>query len=467
MRHWPAITWGVILSASGLLGCAGKATDSGRAQGGEADGGDGGAGRGGSVGGGGVGGANVGGRGGQAGVELNVSGGLGGLGSTEPQLLLESAWDVSVAAQLTDDPKSPPTVLELTLVVLDDGGALTGMLSRDGQVVTFPLARENGVRAGLGQTDSGLRVRVSGRYPLTGLTLKTLTLSAFDDDKDGIADRLVGTGAGALEESCGDCYYNKPVDVRLSGKPDRTPPNLAQLAPLNPIDVLTVSTSEALKSATLALSGSSAVPLSADNALTPLITFSTPAVLPFSGTWTITGAGQDFAGHMLDLSSTTFTTLADPGIFAQDGFETEPKAELSSGCKWVDASSGLPIPNGSRALLLPPGNVATFHLRRSAASSTVSARVVALGNGDDQGAWLQFETAVIDGQERSAEFSTLEVGTLSTSAADWSRASAAKTVQLPLKEPGSEVVVRLTAQACTGGPCPVPGAVLVDELKLE
>src|SRR4051812_50083372 len=122
MRLRPAITWNVILTASVLLGCAGKATDSGRAYGGEADGGDGSAGSSGRVGGGNVGGGNAGGRGGEAGIELDVSGGLGGLGSTDRRLLLPSAWDVSVAAQLKDDPNWPPTVLELTLAVLEDAG---------------------------------------------------------------------------------------------------------------------------------------------------------------------------------------------------------------------------------------------------------------------------------------------------------------------------------------------------------
>jgi hypothetical protein len=236
---------------------------------------------------------------------------------------------------------------------------------------------------------------------------------------------------------------------------------------LNPIDRLTVSTSEVLKSATLSLSGSNAVPLPADSGPTAGITFSTSAVLPFSGPWTIAGAGEDYAGLPLDLSSATLTTSADPRIFAQDGFETEPNADLSSGCQWVDANSGLPIANGSRALLLPRGNVATFQLQRTAASSTVSARVLALGNVNADSSWLKFEAAVIGGQERSEEFSPLEVGTLATSSADWSRASQAKTVQLALKEAGREVVVRITAYACTTGPCPVPGTLLIDELELE
>ena len=455
-----------MLTASVLLGCAGKATDSGRAQGGESNGGDGGAGRGGNVGGN-VGGGNSGGRGGEAGVELNVSGGLGGLGSTDPQLLLPSAWDVNVAAQLKDDPNWPPTVLQLTLAVLDDAGAMTGVLSRDGRLTPLVLTRESGARAHLEGGISGVRLVLLGRDPLTGLALNTLTLTAFDDDRDGIADRLVGTGDGALEESCGDCSYSKPVSLMFSGKPDRTPPKLAVPASLNPIDLLTLSTSEALKSASLSLSGSNAVPLPADNAPTPAITFSTSAVLPFSGAWTIAGAGEDYVGLPLDLSSTRLTTIADPGIFAQDGFETEPNADLSSGCQWVDASSGLPIPNGSRALLLPPGNVATFHLQQAAASSTVSARVLALGNVNADNAWLKFEAAVIGGQERSEEFSSLEVGTRATSLADWSRASEAKTVLLALKEAGNEVVVRITAYACTSGPCPTPGALLIDELELE
>lgn len=344
MKVWSAVAWGAMLTASGPLGCAGKATDSSHAEAGSAQGGNAGAGVDGNVSGGGVAGELIGGE----------HGGIGGDGSTEPKWLIASAWDITVRAEYTD-PTDPPVEFALSLAVLDDAGALSGILSRDGQLSTFALTRESGARAQLDAPDSGVRFSVLGQYPTTALVLDTLALSAFDDDADGVADRLEGNGDGGIEVSCGDCYYRKAASVTLSGKPDRTPPKLNVPQDLNPISQLSVTTSEALKSATLALTGSSAVALSADTAVAPLSTFSASAVLPFSGAWKITGTGKDFAGQLLDLSAAQVTTIADPGVFAQDGFESAPNAVLS-GAVVVDGSSGLPIPTGDRALYLAPGS---------------------------------------------------------------------------------------------------------------
>ena len=86
-----------------------------------------------------------------------------------------------------------------------------------------------------------------------------------------------------------------------------------------------------------------------------LIALTTAAVLPFSATWTLSGTGKDFAGLDLQLGQ-TLETEADPGLFAQDGFEGPLHANLAEGAALLDASTTLKAPAGKQALLVKPGS---------------------------------------------------------------------------------------------------------------
>jgi hypothetical protein len=219
----------------------------------------------------------------------------------------------------------------------------------------------------------------------------------------------------------------------------------------------------------LSLAGSKAVPLSGSADHSWQTSLSTSEVLPFSGAWAVTGIAQDFAGLPLDLSG-NFATLADPGIFAQDGFETAPNVTLVGAAEVVDQGSGLPIPNGQHALLLPPGTSATFHLKRATASTkSVSARLVDLGTANGSSTFTRFQSAVIGGTERIDEYPRSEETASPTSHATWTQATEPRTVQFVLKDAGEDVVVNIALPECGVDLfCGAPrGALLVDELKVE
>ncbi|HET7541241.1 MAG TPA: hypothetical protein VFK05_15290 [Polyangiaceae bacterium] len=474
----------LTITTRALLGCAGKALQepnaygAGGAGGGTDHGGqpsagyggvsnsgvnDAGAGYGGvsnggvSNGGAGYGGAGYGGMGdgGEAGSGVIGDGGVGGDAANEASLT-PSAWDVILTANFTQgsDPAPAPFAASLYL-------GNVSRLSRDGKQSLFSLTQKSGLSASVITPPSGLRFSLVDRLPETALVFRELSLRAFDDDQDGVLDRLEGSGSGQLEVSCGDCYYSKAVSVNVSGKPDQTPPGLRVPKNLAPIERLTITPTEAVHGS-LTLTGSSVLPLDidADSELFSL------TVLPFSGKWKLSGVAQDFAELALDLSTAELTTMTDPGTFAQDGFETQPNATLA-GASWIDVDSGLPIPSGGRALFLPPGSSAILHLKRTGAETKVTARVVDLSQASTIGAFLDFQAAVIGSTQRSQHVQVGETGTLATTHAIWTTASPPHSVEMTLMGDGSDVALRVAADACVGGPCLSPGALIVDDLKLE
>jgi len=394
--------------------------------------------------------------------------GAGGEGGATQAPSLAGAWDLTITAKFTQFSDPPPSPFVLSLFC-DDIANIASTLSKDGELSMFTLGRLDGLHPTLTRPDSGARLTLVGRAPETALVLlKGLALDGFDDDGDGLADRLEGSGNGSLEESCGDCTYSKAVALKLTGVRDRTPPSLQVSQSLNPVDSLLIRPSEALRTAALTLSGINSLPIEAStNVPATSITYTAISVLPFSRSWKITGHGEDFAGLPLDLSKLQVTTVADPGVFAQDGFETDPKGTLSGGAAWVDSSSGLPIPGGARALFLPPGGSATLHLLRTNGSPRLSAKVVNLSTAKTERGIINFQAAVIGGRERFQKSSVLLAGTLTTSDATWTNASNPSTVSLDTFTTGSDIAVRVAAEACTSGPCIGPGALLIDDLEFE
>lgn len=456
-----AIHWAALFTAWPLFSCGGNSYDAPNAHGDS---------------GGAAGGASGGDspvepvHGGQGGEGPIIEGGSGG--GTQPNFesLIASAWDIKLSAIWVDpdDNRALPPGFNFTLALMDDASSgFTGIVSSPGDATRLTLTRQSGATATISAADSKVRVALSSAAPFTAVQINTLTLTALDDDHDGVADRLIGGGDGEIEVSCGDCSYGVAVTLALSGTPDRTRPRLKLPSEAqNPIDPLALVVSEALQSGMLSLSGRSNVALTSKNDV--LLRFSSDEVLPFAGAWKVVGAAQDFAGNALDLKTASLTTIEDPGIFAQDGFESKPNALLTGGAVLVDASSGLPIPNGQQALLLPPGSSATFHLERATASAVLSASFVDLAQADGGGPWSSFVAAVIGGTERVGTPLQYVATSGPTMHATWKLATAPRTAQTVLKEAGSDVIVRISAETCAGdGLCPPLGALLVDDLKLE
>ncbi len=78
---------------------------------------------------------------------MTASGGFGGRLPADSELLVTSAWDVSVTATwLTPHPNATSAELALTLGI-DAAAELSGTLSKDGSVTTFPLLRQSGSSA--------------------------------------------------------------------------------------------------------------------------------------------------------------------------------------------------------------------------------------------------------------------------------------------------------------------------------
>jgi hypothetical protein len=280
---------------------------------------------------------------------------------------------------------------------------------------------------------------------------------------------LVGQGEGKLGHGCGDCEYDAAVHLALTGTPDSTPPQLAlPIDPLNPLDVVSLVASEALQSGSLALSGTTSIPLSlaattTANGAVPM-QFVSQEILPFAGNWSVTGDARDFANQALDLSALRLSTLAAPGVFAADGFENSPLGLLTDQATVVDASSGLPIPSGKHALLLEPGSSATFHLRRSAAQRTVSATIVELEPSNGGFVYGAFQAGVIGGTLRETVRWTSNQDVSATNHPMWVNAHAEVTGSATLTETGNDVVIRFAPYSSGSW---APGALLVDDLKIE
>jgi len=464
-----SVSWGAALTTITLLGCAGKAQDSSGANGGS--GGDGPGGSGGKLSA--ICGASNGGEAGAVATGDACEGGAGGAAPVEQELLSASAWDVTVSAEYTERAGLNPVSSSWSFAIDGTDSPRAVFSAASEPVSTAALMRDSGTRAHLQLPETGIR--------LSTLTLQTLSLTAFDDDSDGIADRLEGSGAGAIDRPCADNCPPPldPATFTLSGKRDQSPPKLQVLSGsraespptiLNPMNEVIVIVSEALKSATLTLEGTSTVPLDGRDDGVPPTGFSTLTVLPFGGTWQISGQGEDFAGLPLDLSAATVTTIDDPGILTQDGFETEPQASLGAGISRISASSGLPIPSGNYALFLPPREVARFHLRRTEGSTKVSLSVVGLSGARSEIPELSFNAAVIGGTARVGDLSPPIEVALTTNHETWTKASEPRTFQFALEDAGDDVAVEIRASGGSCGwpvPCSPDGALIIDDLRLE
>lgn len=399
--------------------------------------------------------------------------GSGETSSTEE--IKASAWDVTVVATPTDQP--PPTISDapdpaltfpLTLDLIGEPASLWGSLSRSGTAVGFPLARATDGGVSLeGASGAALPFGAFGDG-ITGIELDSLMLSA--------GHSLFGHGVGKVNYSCGDCAYDVSVTFTLSGRPDESAPQVSvPTVALNPLDTVSLPVSEALQSADLALSGTSTVALSFNpsasepsSALHSVpMHFETAQILPFSGAWQVTGSGQDYANHALDLSAARLSTVADPGLFVADGFESSAALTLLGTAVVIDARRGLPIPSGSHALFLEPGTSATFHLVRRAGQHQVTATVVELSTVDGGTPYGAFDVGVIGGIERAALH--WGSGSMFTPTGDstWVNAGPVTQASATLSDTGSDVVVRLSPADTCQGLCVHSGALIVDDLKLE
>jgi hypothetical protein len=208
----------------------------------------------------------------------------------------------------------------------------------------------------------------STAYPFTdgpGILFDSLVLVLEDGDGDGNADTLTGTGSGSLyyvlrgRGGRPDQTLTSAFTAELRGVPDVTPPALSitgDATGLHVLDGLQIVASEPLRpdSTARAWYGDTPIELAPFPPDASFVqSFRSDDVLPFGAELRIEidPAPRDLA----DLAPTTgpliAQTLPDPGLFAGDGFESDPVA-MTGDAEIVTSVGPVPAIVGARSLLV-------------------------------------------------------------------------------------------------------------------
>jgi hypothetical protein len=413
---------------------------------------------------------------GNAGGSAGSDAGAGGTGSDFVPLG-ESSWDTTLALRVTkQDPTGSVhcTATSFTLHFSPAGSNLKVIGGRDGSVLKGELLRGTQSSPSYSVTDA-LPVPTRGDCNLNGIDITELTLQASDETGDGVADGIAGSGKARGNFILGDQGFTAELSFTLQGVPDSTKPSL--LAPSNPhpLDGTRLRTTEPValsSSVTLTPSGAGGAsePLTGYTATDGAFgTFSSPRILPFGSTWKLSATGGDLANLPFDSAALpSLAVLADPGVFAEDGFEGTPAVTLTGNANIVTSVGTLPAITGSKSLFVPSGSSATLHLARPIGANSVhfTGRVLTTVSGATVGG-PDVEAGVIGGSLRVRPTQALpSTPTTSTNDSKWLYAGPAQEITLPLTESGTDVAIRVTSLGCMGI-CPPAGAFLIDDLRVE
>ena len=292
----------------------------------------------------------------------------------------------------------------------------------------------------------------------TRLLLSELTVTPTDGDGDGLVDAFSATGQGEWDNApWAEGVSSGTMELTLTAVLDSTPPTLTLPAhALHPLDAVNVDASEPLAAgSSVTLAGTSALELVGGSE--PFWAFEIPPLMSFDGTWTAEASAEDLAGHLLPAPG-ELHSLPDPGILAQDGFETSNAATTVA-----------PIA-GSRSLLVA-GQRVTFHLARGA------------GNTLRFSARTQWSSDVHDFADVD-EFQVIEVKvgvvggtTIDSQSLAWptlngfdGQLEAVEEIEIPLSDSGSDVIVSFEmdeeSDDCGLALCEDAPA-LIDDLRIE
>jgi hypothetical protein len=307
----------------------------------------------------------------------------------------------------------------------------------------------------------------------------SMTLETFDDDGDGVADRVQGTAAGAV----GDFLGGNEFTAVLTGARDVTPPQLALVGPSanrSVLGELVVQASEPLRPGlglTAVSSSGVRVPLQPlTGAGSSVVSFVSPddVLLPFGDSvrLEVESAVEDLAGNGGKLETSAFETIADPQAFPQDGFESASNVALSGSAELVAAVGSATALAGATSLLLEPGSSATLRIPlpdAPAGSLTLELR----GLFPDQADRVLGGEVVLASPGALAHVRVpfpASGETVATGDADWAFAGAVTRmdVALPAGAAGEVVVVlRMPSPSCTDGQAPAANAAaLIDGVSL-
>ncbi len=373
--------------------------------------------------------------------------------------------------------------LKFTLAFPTSNGEPYTIASEDGVVVSLRLERQ----------PDGSMLQVPGETSVFGTPEDSITLTLSDLTLKVVNGDLTGTASGIATYTMHDDLVYSPhdVDVSISGTPDSIAPTLVPpINALKPTDRLRVTASEALASGTVSLTGiGETVLLSGPGSdlLGPngLIELTTEQVLPLSQTWQLSGTGSDFAGNLLQLGQSV-ATVADPGVFEQDGFEGAVHATLEGSTSTIiDSSFAIKPIAGNHSLLVQAGSTAMLHLQRAPAQTTLALTVIALIPSGVVASTLvqQVGVAAVVGGTQRVQLSWLAtrndaIGTTlppmaPAPAVTWPTVSNPALLKVTLSDAGSDVVLAISAPLSSTGPYGANGpryaasSLLIDDVHLE
>ena len=307
-------------------------------------------------------------------------------GSSPVTLPLAASFEMVAGVTLDGSFPLPGLGLEehRFILRLDDVDATStaGIAGTSGQSVTASFARQSdGVRA----LSSGLSLTVdlldgSTSCELGDMVYEQMQLTPVDDDGDGMADRVQGTASGRFEL---DSFtgVGPAFTATLEGSLDTTLPRLTiagsqeehhVLAPLR------INASEPLPASTrlsILVEGSNSFDELTGDSNAPARTsfISASGMLPLGATLVIESDEpvRDLAGNENPAElPLAVQTMADPGLFAEDGFDGELIGDLrGSAAQVTSIGSMLPI-TGERSLLMEPGSRLTVVMPRAATDTS-------------------------------------------------------------------------------------------------
>lgn len=402
-------------------------------------------------------------------------GGSAGAGGADDGILVESSWDTALAVSVTRPTGSVPltcTKGAFTMHLTPNAADLGVIWGADGVVLKGILNQQSfGGPHYVYVKDLTIPTN-GGDCGVSSASVKSLRLDGEDLDGDGVVDHVTGSGTAIASVLRGDVVESVEISLTLNAKPDRTRPTLVVPQMVHPLDGAFVRSSEPLGLATMLTlnNGSSVVTLKESSRdAGALGAFSAPNILPFQSTWALKGSAADLAGFDVDFASVAaLQTLPDPGLFAQDGFESAPKMTTAGEVKLVGQIGSLPAIAGTQSLLVTPNSSATFHLQRPSGANAVRLSLQRLMSVNyTPGGSTPVVAGVIGGVTHVSAASSAPTGTpTATGDATWAYAAAKEELELDLTESGSEVVVRVAPYGCNGL-CPPPQALLIDDLRVE
>ncbi len=416
-----------------------------------------------------------------AGAALGLAGCIIESTPPPPPLPLASSFNVEVTLSFPPDNGTPGLPdSETFLLRLDDAA--------DGSVVAVLASGGGSSSAAFVRTGTGLSLRESVELSITPfgngyfdarLSFDSLDLVPVDNDGDGSADAVEGTGSGDFFQIVGDVEQDVAFTIEMSGDLDDRAPYLSNSVTMFEIPVmdgLTLLASEPLRlPGTARISvGGEVIPLEMLPAGAPYVTeFRTRSILPFGASviTLIEPELRDLAGLEIEFGLERIDTPPDPGLFAEDGFEGE-LAAVSYAVEVVTGFGTLPAISGTRSLLV------------AESWSTLTMRVP-LEEGDTH---LRFQARALFDRESGfgCPTSNLRVGfpaldqitaispAWNTDIEDdtgderWTAATPVTTVEVALPEgAGSELIFDIFRPLpLPGGPCPEAG-LLIDDLRAE